>query len=233
LPAPPPGGADSASSARAPTAQDAPHLLEISQAHIDGCTYIGPGGLAFAEELVKLGGQVAVPTTLNSNSVDRERWRALGVAPSLGEPAHALGSAYLELGATLSFTCAPYLLDTAPGFGEQVAWGESNAVVFANSVLGARTQKYADYLDICAALVGRVPAAGPHLDHERVATVQLDAGALLETLEPACGDAFWPALGYLVGLHSDGGVPVVTGLEASTPTRDDLKASPPPLAAPH
>ena len=82
------------------------------------------------------------------------------------------------MGARGSFTCAPYLLETAPCKGEQVAWGESNAVVFANSVLGARTQKYADYLDICAALTGRVPKSGPHLDSHRTATVVLEAGSL-------------------------------------------------------
>ena len=82
------------------------------------------------------------------------------------------------MGASLSFTCSPYLLPSAPGLGEHVAWGESNAVVFANSVLGARTLKYADYLDICAALVGRAPAAGAHLDEHRHATLVLDASAL-------------------------------------------------------
>uniref|UniRef100_A0A7S3SIT8 Aconitase X catalytic domain-containing protein n=1 Tax=Emiliania huxleyi TaxID=2903 RepID=A0A7S3SIT8_EMIHU len=164
--------------ARAAEVCDAERLLRISQAHIDGCTYIGPGGLRFARELVALGGRVAVPTTLNSNSVDRRRWRAMGVPASLGEPSEALGQAYLDLGASLSFTCSPYLLPSAPRLGEHVAWGESNAVVFANSVLGARTLKYADYLDICAALVGRAPAAGAHLDEHRHATLVLDASAL-------------------------------------------------------
>lgn len=94
--------------ARAGAIDGAPSLLEITQAHIDGCTYIGPGGLKFAQRLADLGGRVAVPTTLNSNSVDRRRWQALGVSPSLGEPAYALGDAYLEMGCSdRSFTCAP------------------------------------------------------------------------------------------------------------------------------
>ena len=85
-----------------------------AQAHIDGCTYIGPGGLRFAQTLADLGGKVVVPTTLNANSVDRRRWRALGVPDALGEPAQALGDAYLTMGCDdTSFTCAPYLLDTA------------------------------------------------------------------------------------------------------------------------
>ena len=211
--------------ARSAAMDGAPNLLPITQAHIDGCTYIGPGGLRFAQTLAELGGRVAVPTTLNSNSVDRRRWQALGVAPALGEPAYALGDAYLAMGCSdRSFTCAPYLLDSAPGLGEQIAWGESNAVVFANSVLGARTQKYADYLDICMAIVGRAPNAGPHLDEHRVATAVLDAGPLAAELSDACADAFFPALGYLCGLQSESRVPVIVGLEGRAVSRDELKA---------
>ena len=112
-----------------------------------------------------------VPTTLNAISVDYRRWRELGVPQATGERAAALADAYLALGATPSFTCAPYLLESAPAAGEHVGWGESNAVVYANSVLGARTQKYADFLDACVALTGRAPAAGAHLDDGRRATL--------------------------------------------------------------
>lgn len=99
-------------------------------------------------------------------------------------------------------------------------------MVFANSVLGARTQKYADYLDICAAITGRVPKAGPHLDEHRVASVVLDAAALAKEggLGDSCEDAFFPALGYLCGLKSEARVPVVVGLEGRTVTMDELKA---------
>jgi predicted aconitase len=119
-----------------------------------------------------------------------------------------------------------YLLDSAPSLGDQIAWGESNAVVFANSVLGARTQKYADYLDICAAITGRVPLAGPHLDDQRVATVVLDATSLVKAggVGDSCADAFFPALGYLCGLRSEARVPVVVGLEDRDVTMDELKA---------
>ena len=86
--------------------------------------------------------------------------RELGIDPALGVPASALGDAYMAMGAQLSFTCAPYLLDSAPKAGEQIVWAESNAVVYANSVLGARTLKYPDYLDICIALTGRAPLIG-------------------------------------------------------------------------
>jgi len=216
---------------RAAVIQRASHLMKITQAHIDGCTYIGPGGLEFAQKLVALGGHVSVPTSLNSISVDRKRWRSLGVSPKLGEPAYALSEAYVSLGAKPTFTCAPYLLTSAPAKGDQIAWGESNAVMFANSVLGARTQKYADYLDICAAIVGRVPAAGPHLDENRLPTVILDVEQLTKKLFEHCGNdqgnCFYPVLGYLCGLRAEACIPLIVGLlegGAKMPSHDDLKA---------
>lgn len=201
---------------RAAVIQGARNLMEISQAHIDGCTYIGSGGLRFAQKLADLGSKVRVPTTLNSISVDRRRWRALGVPEEFGEPATSLSEAYLSLGAQPSFTCAPYLLENVPKVGDQIAWGESNAVVYANSVLGARTQKYADYLDICAALTGRVPFAGAHLDDERKATIVLDARKLVSIVNEECRDALFPALGYLCGLKAGARVPVILGFEKYT-----------------
>jgi len=207
---------------RAATVQGAKALLDITQAHIDGCTYIGPASLRFAQKLVEWGGKVRVPTTLNAISVDQRRWHELGVPVDLGEPASALGDAYVTLGAQKSFTCAPYLLDGAPSLGEQVAWGESNAVVFANSVLGARTQKYADFLDICIALTGRAPLSGCHLDEWRKASLVLVLPPL--STFGHLDDSFYPTLGYLCGLRAGARVPVVAGLEAARPNRDNLKA---------
>ncbi len=199
--------------------QGATELLDITQAHIDGCIYTGPASLRFARQLVTWGAKVRVPTTLNSISVDKRRWRELGVDPALGEPASQLGDAYLEMGARVSFTCAPYLLDSAPELGEQIVWAESNAVVYANSVIGARTLKYPDYLDICIALTGRAPKIGCHLTQQRLATLRIDVPAL-EGLD----DSFYPLLGYHVGLLCGATIPVICGLETKAPTLDDLKA---------
>ncbi|MCZ4320482.1 aconitase family protein [Pseudomonas anguilliseptica] len=197
----------------------ASELLDISQAHIDGCIYTGPACLRFAEQLRDWGAQVCVPTTLNAISVDQRRWRALGIEPDFGEPASALGDVYMAMGAQLSFTCAPYLLDSAPALGEQIVWAESNAVVYANSVLGARTLKYPDYLDICIALTGRAPRCGAHLDEGRRATL------LVEVQYPQEPDgSFWPLLGYHVGLLAGRSIPLLTGLEHSAASSDDLKA---------
>ncbi|MFS2198066.1 aconitase X [Pseudomonas sp. Pseusp3] len=199
--------------------QGADQLVDVTQAHIDGCIYTGPASLRFAGQLVQWGAKVRVPTTLNSISVDQRRWRELGIDPALGEPASALGDAYMAMGAQLSFTCAPYLLDTAPKAGEQIVWAESNAVVYANSVLGARTLKYPDYLDICIALTGRAPLIGCHLDAQRKARLQLELPALGEL-----DDAFYPLLGYHIGALAGSRVPLVLGLEKRKPSLDDLKA---------
>ncbi|WLH65621.1 aconitase family protein [Pseudomonas sp. FP2300] len=199
--------------------QGATQLLNVTQAHIDGCIYTGPASLRFAEQLVRWGAKVRVPTTLNSISVDQRRWRELGVDPALGEPASALGDAYMAMGAQLSFTCAPYLLDTAPKAGEQIVWAESNAVVYANSVLGARTQKYPDFLDICIALCGRAPLTGCHLDDRRKAGLIIDVPALGNV-----DDSFYPLLGYHIGALAGRRIPLIRGLEHAAPSLDDLKA---------
>lgn len=204
---------------RMATLQGAKALVDVSRAHIDCCIYTGPSSLRLARQLVDWGAKVRIPTTLNAISVDRLGWQALGVAPAVAEPAAALADAFVEMGAQASFTCAPYLLAEPPVCGEQIAWAESNAVAFANSVLGARTSKYADYLDILVALTGRAPLEGCHLPAARRAQGVIRMPPDLTGLD----DAAWALLGYHVGLLADSRVPVVTGLELTNPSSDDLK----------
>jgi predicted aconitase len=196
-------------------------LVTVTQAHVDGVILTGPAGLDFAERLAALGGEVAVPTTLNVMSMDRQRWRELGQDQDFANRAGRLGEAYLKMGASPTFTCAPYQSAQAPKFGDQIAWSESNAVAFANSIIGARSNRYGDYLDICCALTGRAPAAGLHLDEPRLATVVVE----LQHLPPALPerDDFYPILGYLLGILVQDGVPAVVGL-ATDPGEDQLKA---------
>lgn len=201
-------------------------LTSVTRAHIDACIYVGPATLAFAEHFARLGAHFAVPTTLNAISAPRE-WEALDVDPEEAGPALALADAYLSLGAEASMTCAPYFLPSPPRLGEGVGWAESNAVVYANSVLGARTLKYPDMLDVAVALTGRAPLAGAHLDDERKPRVRVDvdldvAGA---SAGEGVGDAlFWPLLGYCVGGVAGHDVVVVHGLEETRPRDSDLKA---------
>lgn len=199
----------------------ASHLIPISRAHIDGCIYEGDAGVEFAERLAREGGKVRVPTSLNVISLDRTHWRELGLDPEYASKARRLGQAYLEMGATATFTCTPYQTDSRPYFGEQIAWAESNAVAFANSVIGARTNRYGDYLDISCALTGRVPAAGLHLDENRLGQVLIRLPALAPSLTER--DDFYPVLGYLIGKLVDDEVAVVEDLNAQ-PSEDQLKA---------
>lgn len=204
----------------------AARLVEISGAHVDSCLYHGRAGLDFARRLVDGGCRVRVPTTLNVGSLDLLHpgtvLRRTAKEQEVATQGRALMDAYLELGAQPTWTCAPYqVVGARPGRGEHVAWAESNAIVFANSVLGARTDRYGDFLDICAAVTGRAPLAGLHLDQNRVGGLVLDCGGL----DPALlrTDLAYPLLGYLVGLRSGTRNPVLTGLPADV-DEDRLKA---------
>lgn len=172
-------------------------MMAVSQVHIDSSVYMVDAGLEFAERMTELGGRVAVPTSLNISAVDLERWREYRVPAELLEKSRRLERAYLKMGATPTWTCAPYQQGMIPRFGEQIAWGESNAIAFANSVIGARTNRYGDLMDICAAIMGRVPRFGLHLSENRKAEV-------LIRLKDISGEMFddraiYPLLGFLLG----------------------------------
>lgn len=199
--------------------QGAARLIDVTQAHIDGCIYASPANLTFAEKMADMGARVCVPTTMNAISVDRTNWQAQGVPPSFGGPAARLADAYVRMGCKPSFTCSPYLLDTAPQEGESIAWAESNAVIFANTVLGARTAKHPDFLDLCIALTGRAPLAGVYLDAKRKARRIIDVD-----LPASIDDGFWPLIGYLAGKAAPDCIPLLRGLAVAAPDRDDLKA---------
>jgi predicted aconitase/predicted aconitase with swiveling domain len=199
--------------------QGADRLIDVSQGHIDGCIYASPANLTFARKMVELGGQVRIPTTMNAISVDRQNWRVQGVAAGFGLPAQQLADAYVRMGCRPSFTCAPYLLDSAPMADEVIAWSESNAVIFANSVLGARTAKHPDFLDLCIALTGRAPHAGVYLDQARRAQRIVDVH-----LPDGIDDGFWPLVGYVAGQRAPDRIPLLRGLAGAGASPDDLKA---------
>jgi predicted aconitase len=199
----------------------ADRLLDVTSAHVDGCLYHGQASLDFAERLAAGGAAVSVPTTLNVGALDLlhpDRYR--GDLQRAGN-ARRLMDLYVAMGCRPTWTCAPYQIDARPGFGEHVAWAESNAIVFANSVLGARTDRYGDFIDICAAITGRAPAAGLHLDRNRVGTILFRLGGLSQRLLHA--DVLFPVLGHLIGMEAGSLVPVIEGLPATT-TEAQLKA---------
>lgn len=206
---------------RTAEAMRAEHLLDITGAHIDSCLFHGQAGLDFAERLVADGGQVRVPTTLNVGSLDLLHPELFRGDDATRRSAMALMDTYVALGCEPTWTCAPYQLDARPSRGEHVAWAESNAIVFANSVLGARTHRYGDFLDIAAAITGRAPAAGLHLDAARRATVIVDVAGVPERLLAL--DVAYPVLGHLIGRRVGSAVPVIIGLPAGV-SEDRLKA---------
>ena len=196
-------------------------LVQITSAHIDGCLYHGDGGVEFAETLVAAGGQVAVPTTLNVGALDLLHPDSVRVDQSKTSMARRQMDAYVSMGAQPTFTCAPYQIGHEPGVGEQVAWGESNAIAFANSVLGARTERYGDFLDACCALTGRAPLYGLHIAKNREAKVVVDVTAVPGALKDQ--DVVYPVLGTGLGLEVGREIPLIVGLPP-TVTRDQLKA---------
>ncbi len=196
-------------------------MLDITRAHIDATIYVGDAGLEFAERLASSGGRVAVPSTLNVSGLDEHHWKEWLVPADWAEKAHRQMAAYQKMGTIPIWTCAPYQTEHAPKRGEQIAWGESNAIVFANSVLGARTERYPDYLDIAAAIAGRVPAVGLHLEDNRRGQLVLDLKSIPESV--AARDDFYPVLGHLMGKLAGERIPVLEHLEAR-PTEDQLKA---------
>lgn len=191
-------------------AMGAPSLLDITGAHVDSCLYHGLASLDFAERLARAGGRVTVPTTLNVSSLDLLHPGLFRGEPVVAERARALMDAYVEMGCSPTWTCAPYQLAHRPSLGEQIAWGESNAIVFANSVLGARTNRYGDFLDICCALTGRAPAIGLHTDDGRRATVRVDVTVPDSWLDD---DLFYVALGHVLGNGVGTEIAVVVGLD--------------------
>lgn len=199
----------------------APRLIDITRAHIDGCLYHGQVSLDFIDRLVRDGGRVRVPTSLNVGSMDLlhpELILTQGTERSSGK---RLMEAHQQLGCEPSFTCAPYQTRFRPKFGEQIAWGESNAIVFANSVIGARTSRYGDFMDLCCAMTGRAPAFGLHTDEGRRGQCLFRLVGFPESLEPE--DGLYVGVGFIIGERSGVRIPVIDGLPVPR-SEDQLKA---------
>lgn len=162
-----------------------------------------------------------VPTTLNVGSLDLIHPDLVRMPAADAGPSRRLMQAHLDLGCQPSFTCAPYQTFFRPRFGDQVAWGESNAIVFANSVIGARTARYGDFIDLCCAVTGRAPAWSLHLDEHRMGQVLFRLTGFPASL--AASDGLFVAVGLIVGARCGDHVPVIQGLP-DPGTEDRLKA---------
>ncbi len=208
---------------RAAQVSGAPHLIEISMAHVNSCFYSGEAGVEFAEFLVREGAELAVPTLTNTGLIDllHPELRSKPKDKHVVEGARKLMGLYEKLGCEVVWTCAPYQLRERPSLGDHIVGSESNAVSFYNSALGARTNKYGDFLDICAAITGRVPYAGLHTDEGRRGDILFDLSNVPERLKQE--DIFYHVIGIVMGQESGVLTPVLTGLPFST-TEDQLKA---------
>lgn len=196
-------------------------LIPIESAHIDGALYHGDSGTLFAERLVAGGARTAVRATLNVGAIDLTGCSRNRLPPHQLDMAGRMMTAYKSLGCEPTWTCAPYQAGHRPRLGSQVAWGESNAVAFCNSVLGARTNRYGDFLDIACAISGRAPDYGLHRTENRRATVVFD----VSNIDPAflSSDVAWPVLGNLYGRLIGESIGVISGL-SFRPREDMLKA---------
>lgn len=178
-------------------------LVPVASVQVAGVSYknLGEAGLEFLREWAALGARVRVPTTLNPAGIDLARWQELGFTPEFARQQQAVIDAYAMMGIRLTCTCTPYLIAGRPGYGEHVAWAESSAVSFANSVLGARTNREGGPSALAAAISGRTAAYGLHLDRNRLAGYRVEVRCPLHTVSD------WGALGYLVGRQVRDGVP--------------------------
>ncbi len=196
----------------------AERLVPVASVQVAGVSYknLGNAGLEFLAEWADQGARVRVPTTLNPAGMDLFRWRALGFDPAFAERQRAVVEAFAAMGVTTTCTCTPYLIGNRPGLGDHVAWAESSAVSFANSVLGARTNREGGPSALAAAITGRTAVFGLHLDENRRATLQVEVRCPVTSL------ADFGALGYLVGKAARNRVPFYQGMEVSD--QDRLKA---------
>lgn len=193
----------------------AERLVPIRSAQVSGASYktIGKYGLEWLEQL---DARAVVPAILNPIGMPRGRWREMGVDEEFATKQEAVVAAYERLGVRLECTCTPYYLN-APGYGDHLAWSESSAVSYANSVLGARTSREGGPGALAAAIVGKTPCYGLHLPENR------KPGLLIRVDAPEreLSIAHYGALGYLAGKLAGNRIPYFTGIR---PDADRLKA---------
>jgi predicted aconitase len=206
--------------ARFAEAVGARRFIDIEAAHVDGCLYLGRASLDFVLKLTELGGKVRAPTTLNVGSLDLIHPELFRGTSEDARNGAKLMAAHVALGCEPTFTCAPYQTRYRPRFGAQIAWGESNAIVFANSVIGARTNRYGDFIDLCCAMTGRAPAYGLHLEENRVARALVEVASIPDGWDPEQAAV---AVGHIVGRRCGRLIPAIVGLPPET-GEDDLKA---------
>jgi predicted aconitase len=194
----------------------AKRLIDVSSVQVAGVSYhnLGDAGLEFLEELAK-DGKVRVLTTLNPAGMDLENWQNLGISPDFAEKQKKVIDAFQKLGIVTTCTCTPYFIGNLPRFGEHIAWSESSAVAFSNSVIGAFTNKEGGPSALAAALTGKTPEYGLHLEENRQAQIAVSVEAQVS------GTRDFGALGYAIGKKIGTKIPLITGVKKAS--IDELK----------
>ncbi len=198
-------------------AYDAKRLVPIASAHVLAhFSSLHLAGTEMLEKFVSLDGRYVVPTTVDPASVDLDRWRELGWSADYAKKQFRLCRAYAKLGGIPNWSCVPYQFCNFPRCGESLAWSESSAVCFANSIIGAKTNRMAAGLDTACALVGLTPEFGLLLPENRIGTFAIE----LQKKNPTPLDL--QTLGLIIGKTVGIKIPVVSGVPPSTNV-DDLK----------
>lgn len=192
-------------------------LIEVSSVQVSGVSYhnLGDAGLSFLEELAK-DGKVKVLTTLNPAGMDLENWKNLGISEDFAKKQILVIKAFEKMGILVSCTCTPYLIGNLPRFGEHIAWSESSAVTFANSVIGAKTNREGGPSALAAAFIGKTPYYGLHLDKNRIPDIHVKVDTNLKKLSD------FGALGFCIGKRAQNKIPYITGIKKAD--LDDLKS---------
>jgi predicted aconitase len=200
---------------------DAEEMVPVTSVQIAGVSYanLGEPGLDWLAQMAK-DGRVRVLTTLNPAGMDLENWKVLGIDPEFAKNQDRVVDAFAKMGIITTCTCTPYLVGNLPHFGEHIAWAESSAVCFANSVIGAKTNREGGPSALAAALTGYTPKYGYHLDRNRQAHIGF-------TVKPTIsGTAQFGTLGKAIGdildSKTEWTIPYITGIP--TANTDELKA---------
>ncbi len=192
----------------------AERMIPVSSVQIAGVSYdnLGDAGLQFLSEMADGGGKVRVPAMLNPAGMDIENWQELGIPPEFAEKQRQVLEAFTRMGVTAICTCTPYLTGNIPKFGEHLAWSESSAVCYANSILGARTNREGGPSALAAALTGRTPEYGFHLKENRQPTLTFIINANLTE------NSDFGALGKLIGekIEASKAIPYILGVQSAT-----------------
>jgi len=197
---------------------DADKMIPVGSVQVAGVSYksIGDPGTAFLEDMASKGTKVQVLTYLNPAGMDIEDWSKLGVPKDFAKNQLRIMSAFKKMGIVVTSTCTPYLAGNLPRFREHIAWSESSAVSFSNSVIGARTNREGGPSALAAAICGKTPNYGLHLWERRQPTIKVNVDADLDF------NSDFGALGYLVGKQVKNKIPYFAGIKNAN--TDQLKA---------